>query len=354
MRDERSTKPDAGVARTPTPRAPDGHAVTLRTRSMTRDEARRHAPPARGGQAPDGAGARRRRARSRRCTPTSPQRPRCRRRGHAPGDDHDPRHPGRGDAGHGGGRPGRGRLQGARRRPRRPAARTADRGRGEGLRPRRRRSSSGTSCPTSSVVAYAFNRQVPGPRIRVTEGDRVRINVTNHLPEATSVHWHGLILPNAMDGAAEITQEPIEPGETFTYEFTATQAGTLLLPLPRPPRPPAGARALRRADHRPQGPGRDAAYDYDQELVVQLQEWLSGTATPTRRCRWRARSPTTSPSTARPTRRPRPSSMRVGETAAGALHRHQQHLHPPDAHPRRPVPDRRDRRQRRARRGASS
>jgi FtsP/CotA-like multicopper oxidase with cupredoxin domain len=50
--------------------------------------------------------------------------------------------------------------------------------------------------PDQQVEAYAFNRQLPGPRIRVTEGDRVRINVKNHLPEATSVHWHGMVLPN--------------------------------------------------------------------------------------------------------------------------------------------------------------
>ena len=62
--------------------------------------------------------------------------------------------------------------------------------------------------PDEPVLAYAFNHQVPGPRIRVTEGDRVRINVTNHLPESTTVHWHGLVLPNAMDGAAEVTQDP--------------------------------------------------------------------------------------------------------------------------------------------------
>src|ERR687894_3258232 len=79
--------------------------------------------------------------------------------------------------------------------------------------------------PDQSVEAYAFNRQVPGPRIRVEQGDRVRINVTNDLPEPTSVHWHGLVLPNRMDGAAEVTQKPIEPGETFTYEFPAGQAG---------------------------------------------------------------------------------------------------------------------------------
>src|ERR687897_458117 len=80
--------------------------------------------------------------------------------------------------------------------------------------------------PDEPVMAYAFNNQVPGPRIRVTEGDRVRINVTNHLPESTSVHWHGLVLPNGMDGAGEITQEPIAPGDTFTYEFVTEQRGT--------------------------------------------------------------------------------------------------------------------------------
>ena len=66
--------------------------------------------------------------------------------------------------------------------------------------------------PDEQVDAYALNEQVPGPRLRVTEGDRVRINVQNDLPEATSVHWHGLILPNEMDGAADVTQKPIEPG----------------------------------------------------------------------------------------------------------------------------------------------
>ena len=61
-----------------------------------------------------------------------------------------------------------------------------------------------------TVEAYAFNNQVPGPMLRVTEGDRVRINVTNSLPESTTVHWHGIILPIEMDGPAHITQEPIE------------------------------------------------------------------------------------------------------------------------------------------------
>jgi manganese oxidase len=80
--------------------------------------------------------------------------------------------------------------------------------------------------PDVQVEAYAFNRQIPGPRIHLQQGDRVRIHVKNTLPESTTVHWHGLIVPNQMDGPAEITQKPIAPGGEFTYEFTTEQAGT--------------------------------------------------------------------------------------------------------------------------------
>ncbi len=73
--------------------------------------------------------------------------------------------------------------------------------------------------PGKRVEAFAYNGVVPGPEIRVTEGDRVRINVTNELPESTVVHWHGLVIPNSMDGVPFITQPPIKPGERFTYEF---------------------------------------------------------------------------------------------------------------------------------------
>jgi manganese oxidase len=83
-----------------------------------------------------------------------------------------------------------------------------------------------TILPDITVDAYAFNGQVPGPNIRFREGDRVRINVVNRLPHTTTVHWHGLILPNVMDGAAMITQEPIEHGDVYRYEFTAVQSGT--------------------------------------------------------------------------------------------------------------------------------
>ena len=80
--------------------------------------------------------------------------------------------------------------------------------------------------PYLTADAYAFNGEVPGPRIHIRQGDHVRINVKNSLPETTSVHWHGLIVPNEMDGAADITQPPIQPGQTYSYEFTAEQAGT--------------------------------------------------------------------------------------------------------------------------------
>ena len=80
--------------------------------------------------------------------------------------------------------------------------------------------------PNVFVNAYAFNGQVPGPTLRFRQGDKVRINVTNRLPETTTVHWHGLILPNVMDGAAQVTQAPIENSATYAYQFTATQSGT--------------------------------------------------------------------------------------------------------------------------------
>ena len=78
------------------------------------------------------------------------------------------------------------------------------------------------------VEAWAFNRQVPGPTIRVAEGERVRIIVTNALPEGTTTHWHGLEVPNNMDGVPGISQDPIEPGESFSYEFVAKPSGTHL------------------------------------------------------------------------------------------------------------------------------
>ncbi|PJB65402.1 MAG: copper oxidase [Anaerolineae bacterium CG_4_9_14_3_um_filter_57_17] len=78
------------------------------------------------------------------------------------------------------------------------------------------------------ATAYTYNGTVPGPMIRVTEGDQVRIIVKNELPDPTTIHWHGIEVPNAMDGVPGMTQDSIQPGETFTYEFTAKPAGTFM------------------------------------------------------------------------------------------------------------------------------
>ncbi|MEZ5652595.1 MAG: copper oxidase [Burkholderiaceae bacterium] len=75
---------------------------------------------------------------------------------------------------------------------------------------------------------WGYNGQSPGPTIEVVEGDRVRIFVTNRLPEHTSVHWHGQRLPNGMDGVTGLTQPGIAPGKTFVYEFVARRPGTFM------------------------------------------------------------------------------------------------------------------------------
>ena len=80
--------------------------------------------------------------------------------------------------------------------------------------------------PGRVVDAWGFNGSVPGPTIEVNEGDTVRIIVENKLPEVFAPHWHGLEVPIAMDGVPGITQDPIQPGGSFTYEFTLHQNGT--------------------------------------------------------------------------------------------------------------------------------
>jgi FtsP/CotA-like multicopper oxidase with cupredoxin domain len=83
---------------------------------------------------------------------------------------------------------------------------------------------------TPGFVAHlwGYNGQSPGPTIEVVEGDKVRIFVTNKLPEHTSVHWHGQRLPNGMDGVSGLTQPSIQPGKTFVYEFIARRPGTFM------------------------------------------------------------------------------------------------------------------------------
>jgi FtsP/CotA-like multicopper oxidase with cupredoxin domain len=82
----------------------------------------------------------------------------------------------------------------------------------------------GGSYPETAV--WSYNGTVPGPEIRVRQGERLRITVENQLAEKTTVHWHGLRVPNPMDGVPHLTQSPIAPGETFGYEFEVPDAGT--------------------------------------------------------------------------------------------------------------------------------
>jgi FtsP/CotA-like multicopper oxidase with cupredoxin domain len=82
--------------------------------------------------------------------------------------------------------------------------------------------------PGFKANLWGYNGQSPGPTIEVVEGDKVRMFVTNRLPEVTSVHWHGQRLPNGMDGVAGLTQPGIEPGKTYVYEFVARRPGTFM------------------------------------------------------------------------------------------------------------------------------
>ena len=82
--------------------------------------------------------------------------------------------------------------------------------------------------PGMTAYLWGYNGQSPGPTIEAVEGDRVRIFVTNRLPEHTTIHWHGMILPCGMDGVTGLTQPGIPPGKTFVYEFDLVKSGTFM------------------------------------------------------------------------------------------------------------------------------
>jgi len=129
--------------------------------------------------------------------------------------------------------------------------------------------------PGVTVDGYPFNGQIiPGPRVRFRQGDRVRINVTNHLPETTTVHWHGLVVPNAMDGPAEITQAPIQPGDSYTYEFTVQQAGTFMYHTHDHADRQQALGLYGALIVKPKNPALDRRLNYQHDVVIELQEWL--------------------------------------------------------------------------------
>jgi manganese oxidase len=80
--------------------------------------------------------------------------------------------------------------------------------------------------PFKTIDAWGYNGSCPGPTIQIQQNDRIRVILENHLPESTSLHWHGLEIPIEQDGVPWISQKPVAPGEKYTYEFTVHQEGT--------------------------------------------------------------------------------------------------------------------------------
>jgi CopA family copper-resistance protein len=117
-------------------------------------------------------------------------------------------------------------------------------------------------------IATAVNGSVPAPILRLREGEDVTINVTNRLKESTSIHWHGLRLPNAMDGVPGLTFKGIMPGETFTYRFPVIQAGTYWYHSHSGMQEQTGLYGPLILE-----PRRKEAYGYDRDYVVMLSDW---------------------------------------------------------------------------------
>ena len=117
--------------------------------------------------------------------------------------------------------------------------------------------------------AWTYNGLAVGPKLRVTEGDLIRVALTNKLPDPTTIHWHGIPVPNAMDGIPNITQPPVQPGETFVYEFIAGPTGTYWYH-------PHVAHQL---DRGLVGPliiePRQTAGNYDREYILLLEDWAT-------------------------------------------------------------------------------
>jgi FtsP/CotA-like multicopper oxidase with cupredoxin domain len=117
--------------------------------------------------------------------------------------------------------------------------------------------------------AWTYNGLNVGPEIRVTEGDRLRVTLTNNLPDPTTIHWHGLPVPNAMDGVPDMTQPPVQPGESFVYEFDAFPAGSYWY----------HPHVAHQVDRGLVGPiiiePKNNPGNYDREYVLTLDDWAT-------------------------------------------------------------------------------
>ncbi len=131
-----------------------------------------------------------------------------------------------------------------------------------------------TPGPDAKSTNWLYGGSFPGQPIRVREGDVLRADVTNELPEGTTIHWHGVPVPNEMDGVPGLTQKPIENGETFTYQYRAEPAGTYFY----------HSHVGLQLDRGLYGPliieEKDPHVEYDREYVVLFDDYLSGEPRP--------------------------------------------------------------------------
>ncbi|HUK64062.1 MAG TPA: copper oxidase, partial [Dongiaceae bacterium] len=134
--------------------------------------------------------------------------------------------------------------------------------------------------PGLTAKCWGYNGQVHGPTIEAVEGDRVRIYVKNKLPEPTTVHWHGVFVPNGMDGVGGLTQRVIQPGETFKYEWTFRQSGTLMYHPHHDEMTQMALGMMGMIVVHPRNP--PPGYRVDRDFVILLSEWRirPGTARP--------------------------------------------------------------------------
>lgn len=124
-----------------------------------------------------------------------------------------------------------------------------------------------------TVATWAYDGALPGPLVRATAGDFLRLTLDNQLPADTTIHWHGIRLPNAADGVPGLTQDPVKTGGKFVYEFTAPDPGTYFFHPHVGVQLDRGLYAPMIIDD-PTDPGR-----YDAEWVVVLDDWIDGTGT---------------------------------------------------------------------------
>jgi FtsP/CotA-like multicopper oxidase with cupredoxin domain len=122
-----------------------------------------------------------------------------------------------------------------------------------------------------TVRTWAWGAQVPGKEIRLRKGQRLRAELSNTLPQGTTVHWHGLTIPNAMDGVPVLTQAPVATGDTFRYEFVVPDAGTYWAHSHQGTQPDRGLYAPLIIED------PDEKAGYDDELVIVLDDWIDGT-----------------------------------------------------------------------------